>query len=201
MEKVVAVLDRKLFAAALNTMFPRAQRTYPEDSLRTIPLERHPFRLPIPAIRGSDKKRDVYLVGVLRVTQPSVESMSQIVGSRVTDYAHSDTSDDWGYMRIIRGEVGLWIPAPGEKSWQKYDYYFEFGWGHSVFISGGCNNHTGEAGAGGKKMLNLFSVASSLLGVTLHDVVMPYPMFEEGEDWLHAEYNTFLDSGRDSEKD
>jgi hypothetical protein len=194
MPKIVSVLDEKRLSDALNALLrPKIRSDFPEEHIRRHFLEKHPLGLPIPPhpFVGS---RTVQLLGDTGSTDASVDAMSAVVLSRMR-HLHLDKRGN--YLRICKCEEGPGYAhsTQAANGWTKYAYFFEFGWGPSIFLASGCNNYSGQGGRGGRDLLAVFDLASDLFGLPIKEAVISEQDWERYDRALSDElYRQFQES-------
>lgn len=194
MPNIVTVLDEPRLADAVNALLrPKIRSDFPEDHVRRHFLEKHPLGLPIPPhpFAGS---RMVQLLGDTGSTEGSVNAMSAVVLSRLRHLQHDKRGN---YLRVCKCEEGFGI-THGNKSagsWTKVTYFFEFGWGPTIFLASGCNNYSGQGGRGGRDLLAVFDLASDLFGLPIKEAVIAEQDWERYDRALSDElYRQFQES-------
>ena len=191
MTKVVEVIDREITKIALrNLVGAGMSKNTPWIAMDDkFQFEHHPLNLDIPMYSWSNEQRSrrkIYLLPSPYGTDPSVESMSKVVLWCI-QYINGTTNDM--YFRINQCEVGPGYPKDGRPagSWTMYDYLFEFSHGPSVFLAGGCNNHSGQSSYGATQLHAVFRFASDLLRVPLMVQKIPQQDWSQLKDGMWKE--------------
>ncbi len=141
-----------------------------------LPLDRHPFGLPIP---NPLPLREIRFMGYPGATEVSVRTFAAYVADHLTSRPL-----EIQYLREIFVEFDPNQP-------KNHDVFFEAMIMSDLMMCGGCTDCSGGGGYGRQQLEGLFAVISTLFSVPVQKVTVPYARGEEGRRFLDREFKEF----------
>jgi hypothetical protein len=137
--------------------------TYLTQMGRSAELSEHPFRLErnLPRV-GS---HTIYLLAEPGATDASVDAMKAMLAHQLSRYNPFEDGRKFR-LRIIKVPVAV-DPVRGALNM----LYFELVSYYGTFICGGCTDHTGTGGRGGRTLEGIFNMISLVYDIPIEEVV------------------------------